>query len=46
MAKFAKEVVEPKVFEMDENEKMSPEIIKGLYGESSSQPHAEQVLTR
>ncbi|BGO90709.1 hypothetical protein NBRC10512_000649 [Rhodotorula toruloides] len=29
--KFADEVVAPKVIEMDENEKMDPEIIKGLF---------------
>lgn len=32
VARFAKDVVEPKVREMDENEKMDPAIIKGLYG--------------
>lgn len=32
VARFAKEVIEPKVREMDENEKMDPTIIKGLYG--------------
>lgn len=31
VARFAKEVIEPKVREMDENEKMDPTIIKGLY---------------
>jgi hypothetical protein len=29
--RFSQEVVEPKVREMDENEKMDPEIIKGLF---------------
>jgi short/branched chain acyl-CoA dehydrogenase len=29
--RFAQEVVEPKVREMDENEKMDPEVIKGLF---------------
>jgi len=29
--KFAEEVVEPKSREMDENEKMDPSIIKGLF---------------
>ena len=29
--RFADEVVAPKVREMDENEKMDPEVIKGLF---------------
>ena len=29
--RFANDVVAPKVREMDENEKMDPEIIKGLF---------------
>ena len=29
--KFSEEVIAPKVREMDENEMMDPEIIKGLY---------------
>lgn len=29
--RFAEDVVQPKVEEMDENEKMDPEIIKGLF---------------
>lgn len=29
--RFAEDVVQPKVEEMDENEKMDPEVIKGLF---------------
>lgn len=31
MKRFAQDVVEPKVREMDENEAMDPSIIKGLF---------------
>jgi alkylation response protein AidB-like acyl-CoA dehydrogenase len=31
VSRFSKEVIEPKVREMDENEKMDPSIIKGLF---------------
>lgn len=36
--KFADEVVAPKVIEMDENEKMDPEIIKGLFEQGVRAP--------
>lgn len=36
--KFAEEVVEPKSREMDENEKMDPSIIKGLFDQGVSTP--------
>lgn len=35
VAKFAAEVVAPKVREMDENEKMDMDIVKGLYGKAT-----------
>lgn len=36
--KFADEVVAPKVIEMDENEKMDPQIIKGLFEQGVRAP--------
>lgn len=38
MRKFAEDVVEPKSREMDENEKMDPSIIKGLFDQGVSFP--------
>lgn len=36
--KFAADVVAPKVMEMDENEKMDPTIIKGLFEQGVREP--------
>jgi short/branched chain acyl-CoA dehydrogenase len=43
--KFSEEVVAPKVREMDENEKMDPEIIKGLFDNGVSGLQACSYLT-
>lgn len=41
--RFSEEVVAPKVREMDESEKMDPEIIKGLFENGVSPNLADQV---
>ena len=38
--RYANEVVAPKVREMDENEMMDPEIIKGLYEQGVRMPYS------